>query len=47
MKKIKKPTLGAEIVLKMRRGRTMKDKKHYLKKYCCRKTKGDCKCTIK
>jgi hypothetical protein len=35
-----RPTQGAEVVLSMRRGRTMKDKKILASKYACRKTKG-------
>jgi hypothetical protein len=31
---------GAEVVLLMRRGRVLKDKKRYYTKYFCRKTKG-------
>jgi hypothetical protein len=40
MKEVVRPRVGAEVVLSMRRGRTMKDKKHLQVKYACRKTKG-------
>jgi len=35
-----RPRAGAEVVLSMRRGRVMKDKKLLASKYACRKTKG-------
>jgi hypothetical protein len=39
-KEVIKPRIGAEVVLSMRRGRVMKDKKILASKYACRKTKG-------
>jgi hypothetical protein len=35
-----RPRAGAEVVLSMRRGRTMKNKKLSASKYACRRTKG-------
>jgi hypothetical protein len=40
MKEVVRPRAGAEVVLSMRRGRTMKDKKLLASKYACRRTKG-------
>lgn len=43
---MKKIRAGAEVVLSMRRGRVIKDRKKYYLAHCCRKSKAQRRRTV-